>query len=132
MRREIELDPAVAAVLGDGQRRAQQRKMTPAQRKRAARDSARQRVTMEMDPRIVSLVQQIADAEKCSPASVATILLKDALARYAADEIGLGDNLRSSRSPRYEWVVDLGDLSALGSAVKKRLKRDGCISDGGV
>ncbi len=106
-RRKVELPDDIRAILGDGRRRARQRRMTPAQRRQADRDAQRRRVTWEMDPRIVERVRKIAQEEGCSPAGAASLLLADALQRYDDGEIDFYEHKRPSRSPRWDWVIEV-------------------------
>jgi hypothetical protein len=120
-RKDVAMDPAVAAVLGDGRRRQRERGMTRAQRRQAARDARRQRVTYEIDPRIARLIGQVAEAEGVSPAGVVNRLMADALDRYAAGGIVFYGWRRESRGPRYEWVVELRGMGGVEHAVQERI-----------
>jgi hypothetical protein len=104
-RRKVNMDPAVAAVMGDTKRRERRRGMTKAQKRQAERDAQRQRVTLELDPRIVAMVREIAEAEGCSPASVINLFVADALQRYVDGELVFVGHRRPSEGPRYDWVV---------------------------
>jgi hypothetical protein len=101
------MDPAVAAVLGQGERRQRERRQTPAQRRQAARDAKRTRITLELDPRIVQLLREVAEVEGTSPAGAANLLLREGLRRYVEGGLEFHKHRRPSRSPRYEWVVEL-------------------------
>ena len=102
-RQRVIMDPAVAAVLGDNDRRAHRRSMTREQRKQ----SSRQRVTFEIDPRVAQAIELVGKAEECSPASVVNLLVVEAVRRYIAGEITFDGHRRTSRSPRWVWVVTL-------------------------
>lgn len=106
-RRDVRLDPAVAAALGDADRRQRARHMTAGQRRQAARDAERQRVTLELAPELVARVREIAEREGCSPAGVVNVMLMEGLPRYEAGEIDFGEYVRPSRCPRYLWIVDV-------------------------
>ena len=109
MRKKVTLPDDIQAILGDGRRRAQRRRMTPAQRQQSDRDAQRKRVTWEMNPRVVERVREVADVEGCSPAGAASLLLAEALRRYADGEIEFYEYKRVSRSPRWDWVIEIGD-----------------------
>ena len=104
-RRRVVIDPAVAAVLGDGRKRERFRRMNRVERRQAARDATRKRVTYELDPRVVEMVAGIAEAEGCSPAGVVNLLMTEGIRRYVDGEVGFWGNVRESRCPRWLWVV---------------------------
>ena len=108
-RQRVVVDPAVAAVLGDAEKRATRRTMTQRQRKQAVRDEKRKRVTWELEPRIVEMVERIARAEGVSPASATNLLVVEAVARYVDGALVFDGQRRPSRSPRYEFVIELDE-----------------------
>jgi len=124
-RQRVELDPAVAAILGDGKKRQRRRGQTKVQRARAERDGKRQRMTLELDPAVAEMIEAIATAEGCSPASVVNLLVTECVAQYVAGGVNFEESRRPSRSPRYRWVVELNGrvealVEALGEFVKRR------------
>lgn len=104
-RKKVRMDAAVAAVLGDADRRERRRRMTKTERRQAERDAERERVTLELDPRVVSMIRSIAEAEGCSPAGAVNLLLADAIGRYVDGIVEFHGHRRASRSPRYKWVT---------------------------
>ena len=122
-RQTVVLDPAVAAILGEGERRKRRRGQTKAQRARAERDGKRQRMTLELDPAVAEMIEAIATAEGCSPASVVNLLVTECVAQYVAGQVDFEESRRPSRSPRYRWVVELnGRVEALGEALRDFVK----------
>jgi hypothetical protein len=110
-RREVDLDPAVAAILGD---QRQRRKIRRASKKEAAelrRQAARHRVTLELDPVVVRVLRKVADAEGVSPAGACNWLLGNALVQYAEGTLDFSECKRGSESHRWAFVVELGDLA---------------------
>ena len=118
-RQTISLDPAVAAILGESTQRKQQRAMTPAQRARAQHKASQIGVNYLMNADLVNIVRDLADALGISPASAVNRLLLDALQRYAAGDITFDDYLQPSRSPRYQWTVEINP-NGLAAAVAKQ------------
>jgi len=106
-RQGVVIDPAVAAIIQDGTRREGQRGMTRTQRRQAKRDAERQRVTYEVDPAVAAIVAGIAEREGCSPAGVVNLMVATAARGYVRGELEFCGHRRESRSPRYEWVVEL-------------------------
>jgi hypothetical protein len=110
-RREVDLDPAVAAILGDQEQR---RRIRHASKKDAAelrRQAARHRVTLELDPVVVRVLRKAADAEGVSPAAACNWLLGNALVQYAEGMLDFAECKRGSESHRWAFVVELGDLA---------------------
>ena len=119
-RRQVAIDPAVAAILGEAEERQEQRRMGPGKRKTAKRAARRKAVTWELDRGVVGIVQEVAGALGISPAGVVNRLLVDGLERLAAGEVDFEGCLVPSRSPQYLWVVEVG-VNGLGEAVRRRL-----------
>ena len=106
-RQKVVLDPAVAAIVGDGGKRQQARRRTKVQQSQAKRDAKRRRVTLELNPHVAQMLDAIAGEEGCSPAGVVNLLVCDAARRYVAGAVRFNGNRRAARGPRYEWVVEL-------------------------
>ena len=119
-RQDVSLDPAVDAIMDDAKRRSTERSMSPKQRERAKRKAKRKKVTYEIDPILVDLIQQVADPLQVSASSVTNRFLFDALKRYAVGEIDFDGYLIPSRGPRYEWTVML-NTTGLRDAVMNTL-----------
>lgn len=113
-RQSVDLDPAVAALLGQASRQSHNSRMhrTPAGQLRAARTTARTSITLELNAELAAILRHTADDLGLSPASLADILLNHALLHLA--DIDLHSQIRESRSPRYLYVsaVSLNGLAA--------------------
>jgi hypothetical protein len=123
------IDPAVLAILSDDKQRTRQRTMTPAQRRRATKRQLRKSVTYMLNPDLVVIVRQLAEALDISPAGAVDRLLLDALQRYANGDIDFHDHLAPSRSARYGWVIKINP-NGLHAAVARRLAADQPNTDG--
>jgi len=125
-RQTITIDPAVAAIIKDGGERQRKRRRTTVQRSQAARDAKRRRVTLELDPRVAQMLDRIAAEEGCSQASAANLLLCDAVTRYVGGAVRFNGNRRASRSPRYEWVVEMdGKAEMVLASLERELESRG-------
>jgi len=102
----VGLDPAVAAALGDGERRSRRRGMTAGERRSAKRQEGRSKMTLDLPAALIEELRRLAGAEECSESSLAAALLARGLEAYARGEVGLRKRL--SRSPRFRWVVEVG------------------------
>ena len=125
----LSIDPAVEAAFGrspdsadpvygrmDAVRRA--RNQTPGQRRKAARDEARNKATYDLPADLSELVSQIAARFSVPVSQVAALLMTAGLQSIAAGRLDLRDlELRPSRSPRYDWVfAELPELPKIAVA----------------
>lgn len=127
-RKDPDLDPAVAAILGDQEQKRVIRKVPKAEaaklREKRAKEEAererqagRHRVTLELDRAVFAALLRAAEAEQVSPASAANWLLAQALLQYARGDLTFEGCKRTTESPRWLYTVDLrqvaGDLDRL-------------------
>lgn len=121
-RKDTNLDPAVAAILGDQEQKRVIRKAPKAeaaklleQRAREEaeqeRQAGRHRVTLELDRAVFAALHRAAEAEQISPASAANWLLAQALLQYARGDLDFSECKRGTDSPRWPYTVRLGDLA---------------------
>lgn len=99
------LDPAVASLLGDAERKQQIRHLPKNKRERARRQAERPRVMLDIHPDVQEAVARIAEAEGLSVSAVVTLLLADGIRRYNNGGVNFSATKRISRSPRYEWAL---------------------------
>ncbi len=112
-RQQVTVPADVQAILGDARTRAQRRTMTKKQQRQADRDALRQRVTLELDPRVVEMIRQVARTEGCSPAGVVNLLALEGLRRYAEGAVEFYGNKRPSEGHRYAWVITPAGVEAV-------------------
>lgn len=103
-----DIDPAVASILGETERRQRIRRLPRDEQERARRQAARPRVMLDIPPVIQNRIARIAQREGLSLSAVATLLLADAIRRYENDRLNFSGVKRTSRSPRYEWALKDG------------------------
>ena len=89
-------------ALQDKQRRQQ---MTPAQRRKADKDTKRCRFFLDIPPDLLKAINRIAEKEDCSKSSLAAFFLQDAIHRYQRGELPVKKH--PSRSPRYTYIVEI-------------------------
>ena len=116
LQRREALDPAVAAMLGDTQRRERLSHLPPAQRKKAKRDAERARFTYDLDPALIAAIQTAAHREGISASGLAHFLLTQAMRQYQSGGIDLHPYKRPSRSPKFDWVLEFDAYSATDSS----------------
>lgn len=105
-------DPAVQAALGprrDGvyDKIARARKLTDAQRKKLARDAARNKVTYDLPAGLIEQIELMAkDVYKCPPSHLAALLLRQGLKAIASGELNVYEHRVPSRVPRFEYFLN--------------------------
>lgn len=99
------IDPAVASVLGEAERRQKIRRLPRDEQERARQQAKRPRVMLDIPPVVQDEIDRIAQREGLSVSAVVTLLLADAICRYDNGKMDFGNTKRMSRSPRYEWAL---------------------------
>lgn len=102
------LDPAVASLLGEAERKQKIRQLPRNEQARARQQSRRPRIMLDIPDIVQEKVAEIAQREGLSVSAVATLLLADAVRRYDSGRMNFGPVKRISRSPRYEWALREG------------------------
>lgn len=123
MRQNNDLDPAVAAILGESQFKQQLRRADPTTAAELKRQRARERITLELHPSVVQALRAVAEGLGISPASVCNWLLGHALLQYAAGDLDMSDALLPSNSPRWAAVMDMDDLARRLDEFARRLDK---------
>ena len=116
----LAVDEAVATALGDddpvygrlASKRQRARNMTPGQRKRAQRDAQRVKYTYDLPEEIGQAVERYARESGIPQSQMAAVLLLHGLLAQARKQIDLRQfGKRPSRSPRYDWVVEIPEIA---------------------
>ncbi len=109
-------DPAVEAALGNSSQRrdgvydriARARKLTDAQRKKLARDAARNKVTYDLPVELSDQIEMMAkDVYHCPPSHLVTLLMRQGMKAIALGELNIYNRQIASRVPRYKYFLDL-------------------------
>lgn len=111
-RKDVDLDPAVRAILGEQSFKQQKRRATRTQRRELERQKSRQRITLELNPLVADLLRRIAEREYCSPASAANLLLTHAILAYRDRDLSFSGHVRGTDSSRWENVIVLDEFAA--------------------
>ena len=105
-----EVDPAVAALLGQGVQRKSEQRLSPKERRKRLRERekarSRNRVIYDIASEIEEAVKAIANEHDCPISQVAGLLLAYGVKAVRDHEIELSDYKETSRSPRYGWNLD--------------------------
>ncbi len=110
LKRQQAVDPAVADLLSDMDRRKRLTSLPKALRKKARKDAARHKVGLDLTIPLHESLRQIADQEHISISSLAAFFALRGIDEYQAGKIDLAPFKRLSRSARFEYVLDLTKL----------------------
>lgn len=99
----FDADPVISDAIGAGRQRSAARKMTPAQRRKAERDHARNRMNLDIPEDLSKTLETLAEELHVSISSLAVYLMDRALEGIDMDA------LREAREPiramRFEFVL---------------------------
>ena len=118
----FDIDPAVEAALGPSQANqpatvydhiAKLRKMTPAQRKKAQRDAARNRVGVDLPASVSSIVDVLADTFDVPKSQALAFFFMYGAQQLLQGQINMNWAITGSRSPRSLHQLKLPEQPAL-------------------
>lgn len=109
--RPASIDPSVADLLGNSQRRERERSMPVQDRrkliKQRQKEAKRNRFNADLTPAVVDRIKGLASDIGCPASDVTEALLRYGLAAIDAGDLDLADHPhKPSRSPRYEIVLE--------------------------
>jgi len=105
--RQQAVDPAVADLLSDMDRKKRLSSLPRAMQKKARKEAARHKVGLDFPSGLHEELRQVADKEKISVSSLTAFFAKRGLDQYKAGQIDLVPYMRISRSARFEFVLSL-------------------------
>jgi hypothetical protein len=115
--RRSSIDPAVAAIMGDRDRKEaearlprEERSKKSKERKKAA-DRLAGRVNLDLPPALKKQVFDLAVEQGIPASQIVAFFLADGLRRLAAGEVDLRPYKRASESPRYDWNLDIPEYT---------------------
>lgn len=126
LERRAVLDPAVADLLAGMEQRQSEAALPRREREKKARERAKiqsrkdQRATYDLPPGIRQQIKDLAEEQRVPASQIVTLALGQFLQAYAAGEVDFSHLKIPSRSPRYDWNLDIPE--GLISAPPKRKK----------
>lgn len=115
--RRTVLDPAVADLLAGMEQRQSEAALPRRQREKKARERAKiqarrdQRATYDLPPEIREKVKELAEEQRVPASQIVTLALGRFLQDLDAGRVDLNDFKKPSRSPRYDWNLEIpGEL----------------------
>ena len=120
-------DPAEPS--GNGHGNGATRIRLPKQRRATNHQVQRTSVTLELNSDLVPLIRMLAAALHISPAGIVDRLMHEGLTQYLddPDRVDFAEHLKPSRSPAYQWVVDI-DFEPLRQTLVEALDSLGEVS----
>jgi hypothetical protein len=107
LNRRAAIDPAVADILEDAERKKRLVSMPKAERAKARKDAARHKVGLDLPRDLHETLRQIAGQEQVSISSLVAFLTQRGIKEYRAGNIDLFPHKRISRCARFEYVLVL-------------------------
>ncbi len=107
------LDPAVADLLAGMEQRQSEAALPRRAREKRARERAKiearrdQRATYDLPPAIRQQIKDLAEEHRVPASQIVALALGRFLRDHAAGQIDLEALKRPSRSPRYDWNLEL-------------------------
>jgi len=114
-RRQV-IDPAVAALMRRQDEKEAEAKTPKAERAKRlkermkAADRLPGRVNLDLPPALKKQVFELAEAERIPVSQVVAFLLAEGMRRLRSGELTFNPYRRPSKSPRYDWNLDIDDL----------------------
>jgi hypothetical protein len=123
------LDPAVADLLAGMEQRQSEAQLPRKLREKKARERARiqarrdQRATYDLPPLVRTSIKNLAEQQSLPISQLVTLALIRFLNDYHGNLIDLGKYKVSTKSPKYDWVLDLdGEIKVMKEKEKQLFK----------
>jgi hypothetical protein len=104
--RRAVVDPAVADMLSDMERKRRIASLPKAKQEKARKDAARHKAGLDLPLELHEALRRIAEKEHISVSGLVTFYLHRGVVDYEAGRIDLSPYKRPSRSPRFEYILD--------------------------
>jgi hypothetical protein len=123
--RRTVLDSTVADLLHNMEEKQREAQLPRRQREKKARERAKiqarreQRATYDLPPTLRQRIKDLAEQERLPASQIVTLALARFLKDYDQERVTLAEYKQPSRSPRYDWNLDLPE-ELLPSGVKGR------------
>ena len=110
LQRRTVVDPAVADMLTDMERKKRIANLPKSKQSKACKDVARHKVGLDLPPALHESLRSIAEREHISISSLAAFFALRGIEDYEAGKIDLSPHKRLSRCARFEYILDLVKL----------------------
>jgi hypothetical protein len=110
LKRRNVVDPAVAEMLSDMEKKKRITSLPKPQQEKARKDAARHKVGLDLPPELHEALRRIADKEHISVSGLVTFYLYRGVVDHEAGNIELSPYKRLSRCARFEYILDFTKL----------------------
>jgi hypothetical protein len=107
LKRRNAVDPAVAEILSDMDRKQRIASLPKARREKARKDAGRHKVGLDLPPELHEALRQVAEEEQISISGLVAFFAHMGLESYRSGKIDLDPYKRVSRSARFEYVLEI-------------------------
>ncbi len=104
------VDPAVAEMLSDMERKQRIASLPKAQQEKARKNAARHKVGLDLPPELHEALRRIAEKEHISVSGLVTFYLYRGVVDHGAGNVELSPYKRLSRCARFEYVLDFSKI----------------------
>jgi len=101
------VDPAVAEIISDMERKQRIAGLPKTRQAKARRDAKRHKVGLDLPPALHEALREIAEQEHISISGLVTFYLYRGVVEHRAGHVELSPYKRVSRCARFEYVIDL-------------------------
>ena len=106
LNRRTVVDPAVADMLSDMERKKRISSLPKSKQEKARKDAARHKVGLDLPPVLHESLRQIAEHEHISISGLVTYYLYRGVMDYESGKVELSPYKQISRCARFEYVLD--------------------------
>ena len=104
------IDPAVADILSDLEHNQHLARLPRTKRRKAKQDAQRYKITLDFPPALHAEVQRIAEGEGVSVSGLIAFFTNYGVEAYNRGEINLHPYKRISRSARFDYILEVGEV----------------------
>lgn len=109
--RRVVVDPAVADLLSDMERKRKIANLPKVDQNKARKDAARHKIGLDLSPQLHSTLHRIANEECISMSGLAAYFLYKGIADYELGNVNLVPFKRVSRCARFDFILDLEEFN---------------------
>ena len=110
LNRRSVVDPAVAEMLSDMEKKRRIASLPKSKQEKARKDASRHKVGLDLPPELHESLRNIAERERISISGLVTFYLYRGVVDHEAGKVDLSQFKRLSRCARFEYVLDLTKL----------------------
>ena len=104
------VDPAVAEMLSDMEKKKRIASLPKSKQEKARKNAARHKAGLDLPPELHEALRRIAEKEHISVSGLVTFYLYRGVVAYDAGQVELSPYKRLSRCPRFEYILDFTKL----------------------